>query len=194
MRNNNHLGSVKRVKKIFLKPVINQLIKEGYKRHEIQSVLGQAESRPYLQKLIPKLFDGIFYTTLREQSILEMISTILETGISSLTYGKIQSFLPQFGAHEIKRLIKEEWGGIFEAKIQFGREIAIYLFRRGMSDEYILKVLGYSKTTISRDSERVKVFKKLFNGMTAAEAREHFTREYKNVENHIKWYTDLDNY
>ncbi|GAH50313.1 unnamed protein product, partial [marine sediment metagenome] len=127
-----------------------------------------------------------------EHYLLEMISVTLETGIQDLTYGKIHSFLPQFGKHEINRLIKDEWDGILSAKIQFGRQIAIHLFRRGASDEYILKVLGYSEITIKMSRDRA--FKKLFDGMTADEAREHFTSEYKNVENHFKWYSGLDNY
>lgn len=39
-----------------------------------------------------------------------------------------------------------------------------------------------------------RTFKRLFDGMTADKAREHFTRVYKNIEGHFIWYSDLDNY
>jgi hypothetical protein len=187
-------GNLLKARRIFLKPIIKQLIMEGHKMYEIRAVLGKAESRPFLPKLIPRLFGGSSYTTLREQYLLEMISPILETGIQDLTYVKIHSFFPRFGKHEVQRLIENEWGDIFEAKTQFGREIAIYLFRRGASDEYILKVLGYSESTVSRNLRRERVFKELFDGMTADEAREHFTFVYISVEGHFIWYSDLDNY
>jgi len=56
------------------------------------------------------------------------------------------------------------------------------LFRKGASDEFILELFGHS------------AFRRLFDGMTADEAYELFTSEYKNVENHFRWYSDLDNY
>ena len=121
-----------------------------------------------------------------------MVSTILETGLQDLTHEKIHSFLPLFGEYEIKHLIRNEWKSLHSAKLQFGREIAIYLFRKGESDKYILKVLGHSEAATSSQMDRT--FKRLFNGMTADEAREHFTFVYISVEGHFIWYSDLDNY
>ncbi len=152
----------------------------------------ETKTKSFLNSWMPKLFGGSSYTTVRQKYLLEMISTILETGLQDLTHGKIHSFLPPFGKYEIKHLIKNEWKSLNSAKLQFGREIAIYLFRKEKSDEYILKVLGYSEATISSQIDRT--FKKLFNGMTANEAREYFTSGYKNIEGHFIWYSDLDNY
>jgi len=118
----------------------------------------------------------------------------LETGIQDLTYTKIHYSLPRFGLTEITNLITNEWGGILQAKIHFGRYIAISLFRRGLSDEYILRVLGYSEGTISHKHKRERTFQRLFNGMTADEARAYFTSEYRETEGHFIWYSDLDNY
>ena len=121
------------------------------------------------------------------------IYILLETGLHDLTFEKIYSFLPQFSKSKIHRLIINKWGSLLNAKNQFMREIAIYLFRKEASDEYILNVLGYSART-SKKASRELVFKRLFNGMTVDEAREHFTSGYKDVEGHFIWYSDLDNY
>lgn len=192
-RINEYFGSFLEARVRFLKPVIWQLIKEGYIKQDIEAGFG-VKGGNIIRRWIPKLFGVPTYTALRESYLLRALSTILETGVQDLTYGKLHSFLPQFGKFEIVHLIEGKWSGILNAKIHFAREIAIRLFRRGASDGYILKVLGYSEGTISREAKRERIFKRLFNGMTADEAREHFTSEYKNVENHFKWYSDLDNY
>ena len=190
-RINERYGSLLEARRILLKPVIKKLTKEGYKK--LENVFGR-KRKSIFQRLVQKLFGVPHYTALRQQCLLEMVSTILETGIQDLTYGDIYSFLPQFRKSEILYLIEKNWNGILNAKLLFGREVTIYLFRRGASDEYILKVLGYSESTISHKPSQERIFKRLFDGMTADEAREHFTRVYKNIEGHFIWYSDLDNY
>ena len=184
-------GSFLDARKRFLKPVLKQLIIEGYRKQDIEECL-ETKTKSFLNSWMPKLFGGSSYTTVRQKYLLEMVSTILETGLQDLTHEKIHSFLPLFGEYEIKHLIRNEWEGLISARLQFGREIAICLFRKEKSDEYILKVLGYSEVTIPSQIDRA--FKRLFNGMTADEAREHFTSGYKEVEGHFIWYSDLDNY
>jgi len=194
-RINERYGSVLEARKIFLKPIIKQLIKEGYEKRDIEGSLS-TKAKSFLRALIPNLF-GVSYTALRKRYLLEMVSPILQTGIQDLTYAKIHSFLPQLGRREIENLIVGKWSGILNAKALFGREIAIYLFRKGASDEYILKVLGYSESTIQQSKSNIdRIFKKLFNGLqwTADEARKYFTSGYKNVEGHFIWYSDSDNY
>jgi len=192
-RINELFGSFFEARKIFLKPVINQLIKEGYKKKDINECF-KTKTKDFLSYLLPKLF-GENYRALHKSYLLEKVSAILETGSQVLTYGKIQSLLPLFGKREINNLIEGKWGGILNAKIQFGREIAIYLFRKEASVEHILRALGYSEGTIRQCRSNIdRIFKKLFDGMTADEAREHFTSGYKNVEGHFIWYSDLDNY
>jgi len=190
-RINERYGSFLEARKIFLKPVIKQLIMEGYKKQDISECF-KTKTKSFIVSLIPKLFGVPTYTALRGRYLLKMVSTILETGVQDITYAKIHSFLPLFGRYEIISLIKGRWGGITNAKVQFGREVAIYLFRKEKSDEYILRLLGYSQANINSDSW--SLFCRLFNGMTADEAREHFTSGYKDVEGHFIWYSDLDNY
>lgn len=190
-RINERYGSFLEARKIFLKPVIKQLIMEGYKKQDISECF-KTKIKSFIVSLIPKLFGVPTYTALRGRYLLKMVSTILETGVQDITYAKIHSFLPLFGRYEIISLIKGRWGGITNAKVQFGREVAIYLFRKEKSDEYILRLLGYSQANINSDSW--SLFCRLFNGMTADEAREHFTSGYKDVEGHFIWYSDLDNY
>ncbi len=192
-RMNERYGGFIEAREIFLKPVIKQLIMEGYRRQDINKCF-KTKTKDFLRSLIPILFEVPSYTVLRKQYLLEMVSTILKTGIKDITYAKVHSFLPLFGQREIIRLIEGKWGGISSAKIQFGREIAIYLFRKEASDEYIIKVLGYAESTVSSKAKRELMFKRLFNGMTADEAREHFTSGYKDIEGHFIWYSDLDNY
>ena len=172
---------------------VAQLIKEGYESQEIEAGFGDV-GHNIMRRWIPKLFGVPHYTALRQLYLCQLVSEILETGIQDLTYGKIHSALPQFGRYEIIHLIDDQWGGILQAKIYFGRYIAIRLFRMGASDEYILRVLGYSGETITQSAKRERTFKKLFNGMTADEARAYFTSEYRETYGHFIWYSDLDNY
>jgi len=174
-------GSFLEARKVFLKPVIKQLIAEGYKQYEIYAGFKSGIKQFTAVYLIPQLF-GVPYSALRKEYLLKSVTTILRRDIQGLTYEKICSFLPQFGEYEIGNLIRNKWGSLLSAKKQFGREIAIYLFRKGASDEFILELFGHS------------AFRRLFDGMTADEAYELFTSEYKNVENHFRWYSDLDNY
>lgn len=186
-------GSFIEARRKFLKPVLKQLIKEGYRKKAITECFKAKNKKFHLETLIPKLFGGAF-SSLRKAYLLKFVSTLLETGIQDLTYSKIHSFLPLFGKYEIMNLIRGKWDGISNARVQFGREIAIHLFRKGASDEYILRALGYSENTIRIEESRDRTFKGLFDGMTADEAREHFTFVYISVEGHFIWYSDLDNY
>lgn len=104
------------------------------------------------------------FSTLRSLYLYDLITEVLSTGVQDITIDKIHSTLPQFGRYEIVNLISSEWGtqvissdfsrfGIINAKRYFQRYIAIRLFRMGASDEYILKVLGYSEGTINHKSK-----------------------------------------
>ena len=174
-------GSFLEARKLFLKPVIKQLIAEGYKQYEIFAGFESGIKQFSAVYIIPQLF-GIPYAALRKEFLLKSVTTILKVGIQDLTYEKIYSFLPQFGEFEIGRLIRYNWGSLLSAKNQFRREIVIYLFRKGASDEFILELIGHG------------TFDRLFDGMNIYEAREYFTSGYKNIEGHFIWYSDLDNY
>ncbi|MBD3215065.1 MAG: hypothetical protein GF311_20830 [Candidatus Lokiarchaeota archaeon] len=119
---------------------------------------------------------------------------VLKTGIQDLNYVRYHELFPQFGRYEIENVIKQEWGPITKTIIHFQRELVIELLRRGKSDEYILKVLGYSDSTISRQSKIDRTFGKLFNGMTANEVGEYFTQTYLDSEEHFIWYNDLEDF
>ncbi len=60
------------------------------------------------------------------------------------------------------------------------------------TDDYILNALGYSGSSLSNDAEKTKIFRSLFGGLTAEEARDYFTSEYTDIE--FNWYFDFDNY
>ncbi|MFW9988607.1 MAG: hypothetical protein ACFFC3_08120, partial [Candidatus Odinarchaeota archaeon] len=159
-RINEYFGSYHKAQTRFFKPVLEQLLKEGYNSNDIIAAF-KTRGRNIVDRLIPKFF-GV--STFRDARRLFLINILEDLIIQGLGQKAMADKLEGFGLTEIYNAIKDEWGNLKEAQKALWRPVIIQRFKEGWKGREILVSLGYSSNTI-----RVKyneIFERLFWGMT----------------------------
>jgi len=141
-RINEYWGNYKKAKEMFLKPVLEGLIIDGFRSKEIISVFGK-RGRNIVETKIPLFFNGMTFLEVRRNYLLNKLAKILPyVSIED----KVFSQLKNFGRIEIINLINKTWGGFHKAQRKLRQSIVIELLRANWGGPAIFSTLGYSNS------------------------------------------------
>ncbi len=141
-RINEYLGNYKKAKEMFLKPVLEGLIVDGFRSKDIISAFGK-RGRNIVETKIPLYFNGMTFLEVRRNYLLNKLTKILPyVSIED----KVFSQLKNFGRVEIINLINKTWGGFHKAQRKLRQSIVIELLRTNLEGPAIFSTLGYSSS------------------------------------------------
>jgi len=141
-RINEYWGNYKKAKEMFLKPVLEDLIVDGFRSKDIISAFGK-RGRNIVETKIPLYFNGMTFLEARRNYLLNKLTKILPyVSIED----KVFSQLKNFGRVEIINLINKTWGGFHKAQRKLRQSIVIELLRTNLEGPAIFSTLGYSSS------------------------------------------------
>ena len=141
-RINEYWGNYKKAKEMFLKPVLEDLIVEGFRSKDIISAFGK-RGRNIVETKIPLYFNGMTFLEVRRNYLLNKLTKILPyVSIED----KVFSQLKNFGRVEIINLINKRWGGFHKAQRKLRQSIVIELLRTNLEGPAIFSTLGYASS------------------------------------------------
>ncbi|MFX1280789.1 MAG: hypothetical protein ACFFA3_15545 [Promethearchaeota archaeon] len=165
-RINEYWGGFDKARELFLKPVLEDLIKTGFNSNDIIEAFGK-KGRNIVDRLIPSFFNVETFSEARRKFLVEIIEKLIIEGLGPV--GMVKR-LEHFGEKEIASRIAEEWGNLKKAQKELWRPIIIQSFRDGISGSDILISLGYKETTAKRKHNQI--YARLFWGMRTEEVKE----------------------
>lgn len=175
-RINEYWGNYKKAKEMFLKPVLEGLIADGFRSKDIISAFG-TRGRNIVETKIPLYLNGMTFLEVRRNYLLNKLTKILPyVSIED----KVFSQLKNFGRVEIINLINKTWGGFHKAQIKLRQSIVIELLRDNMEGPAIFSTLGYSNSYSYNHHN--DLMQKLF-GLNTELARCFFTSYFTNSPN-----------
>ena len=154
--------------KAFLKPVLIQLIKDGYNTNDISEAYGSA-GRNIIERYIPRLFNGMNFSQVRRRILIEIIKDLIIEGLGQEAMDKK---FERFGWREIDNTIKEKWESLYNAQKLLWKPIIIKKLKAGWEGPEILMSLGYAKSTAY--SKHNQIMKRLFGGMNTKQLKEFY--------------------
>ena len=165
-RINEYWEGFNKARELFLKPVLEELIKTGFNSNDIIEAFGK-KGRNIVERLIPSFFNVETFSEARSKFLVEIIEKLIIEGLGPVGMAKR---LKYFGEKEIASRIAEEWGNLKKAQKELWRPIIIQSFRDGISGPDILISLGYKESTAKRKHNQI--FTRLFWGMNTEEVKE----------------------
>ena len=139
-RINEYWGNYKKAKMMFLKPVLEGLIIDGFRSKDIISAFGK-RGRSIVETKIPLYFNGMTFLEVRRNYLLNQLTKIIPyVSIEE----KVFSELENFGRVEIINLINKIWGGFYRAQKKLRQSIVIEHLRANWGGPAIFSTLGYS--------------------------------------------------
>lgn len=166
-----YFGGLEKARELFLRPVLEELMKEGYNSNDITEVFG-TRGRNIVDRIIPQLFDSPSFREARRIFLIEILEDLIIEGLGQTA---MADRLQRFGLTEIDNAIKEEWGSLKDAQKFFWRPIIIQRFKDGWNGKDILISLGYAKSTVRAKHDQI--FARLFWGMSMSQV-EDFAKSF----------------
>ena len=159
-------GGKNEARKRFLKPVLEKIIRDGYKTNDITHSFGNF-GRNIVERIIPQMFEKKSFSELRRYYLKKDLKKYITMGIGPKA---IDRELKYHGLTEINNAIKEEWGNLDLAQKKLWKPLIISRIGNGDHPSKILIDFGYSEN--SAKSQYNRVLKRLFNGMTYNQIKE----------------------
>ena len=159
-------GGKEEARKRFLKPVLEGIIKDGYKTNDIIHTFN-IYGRNIVERIIPQMFSKKSFSDVRRDYLKKLLVKYITMGLGPKAIDKNLKF---HGLTEIQNTIKEEWGSLDLAQKKLWKPIFITRLREGDHPSKILLEFGYSEN--SAKSQYNRVLKRLFNGMTYNQIKE----------------------
>lgn len=150
----------------FLKPVLEKIIKDGYKTNDIIQSFGK-HGRNIVDRAIPQLFENKSFSEIRRNYLKKDLIKFIKMGLGPKA---IDKQLQNHSLTEINSAIKEEWGSLDLAQKFLWKDLIISKIRNGEHPKRFLLEFGYSEN--SARSQYNRVFQRLFNGMTYKQIKE----------------------
>ncbi|MHA1191326.1 MAG: hypothetical protein ACTSP9_03405 [Promethearchaeota archaeon] len=139
-RINEYWGGYVKAQILFLKPVLECLIIDGFRSNEIINAFGK-KGRNIMEVKIPLFFNGMSFLEIRRNYLKKKLSKKLPfVSIEE----KIFSQFRNFGRKEIINLINKKWGGFHKAQRKLRQPIVIKLLRADWGGPAIFTALGYT--------------------------------------------------
>ena len=145
-RINEYFGSFNRAQRQYLKPILEQFIKYGYQARDIYNKFPgfrmHAHNAPTdkISYLCSKFWNKN-YLTLRKQWLKEAIDFYLKKGMGGT---QMWAFLPGTSISAINTYINQNYGSLDGARLTLIKPILQSMLIQGLSDQEILKELGWS--------------------------------------------------
>ena len=159
-------GGKKEARIRFLKPVLENIIRDGYKTNDIVHSFGSF-GRNIVERVIPQMFEQKSFSEVRRDYLKKALKKYITMGLGLKAIDRKMKY---HGLTEINNAIKEEWGSLDLAQKRLWKPIIIAKIRNGEHPNKILIYFGYSENTAK--SQYNRVFKRLFKGMTYNQIKE----------------------
>jgi hypothetical protein len=160
------LGGKNEARRRFLKPVLEKIIKDGYKTNDIIQSFGK-HGRNIVDRAIPQLFENKSFSEIRRDYLKQDLIKLLKMGLGPKA---IDIQMKNHSLTEINNVIKEEWGSLDLAQKFLWKDLIISKIRNGEHPNKFLKNFGYSEN--SAKSQYNRVLQRLFNSMTYKQIKE----------------------
>ncbi|MHA2289749.1 MAG: hypothetical protein ACXABG_13270 [Promethearchaeota archaeon] len=162
----HYWGGKKEARRCFLKPVLEKIIKDGYKTNDIIQSFGK-HGRNIVERAIPQLFEYKTFSEIRRNYLKQDLIKFIKMGLGPKA---IDKQMQNHSLTEINNTIKEEWGSLDLAQKFLWKDLIISKIRNGEHPNRFLKEFGYSEN--SAKSQYNRVLQRLFNGMTYKQIKE----------------------
>jgi len=171
------LGGKNETRKRFLKPVLEKLIRDGYKTNDIIHSFGN-NGRNIVDRIIPQLFENKSFSEVRRNYLKNDLKKFITMGLWPKA---IDEKLNNHNLTEINNAIKEEWGSLDLAQQKLWKGLIASRIRNGDHPTKFLVDFGYSEN--SAKSQYNRVLQRLFNGMTYKQIKEKVknSSNYNNI-------------
>lgn len=174
-------GSLEKAREILLKPILEDLIKKGYKKPYISRFFHVASNT--IIEWCKSYWNRDFDQT-RRMFLKDVLKSLIIRGYNLL---EIVKDLPGISSPKtITKFLSEFWGGYEKAQKELLKPLLEYAFAQGISDEEIFEQFQFFQgeiwytayTSSFQGIEVVKYFTQKFWGMSTDSARYFFYSKY----------------